>query len=183
MVTCTQPEQPSRCLHEPDGNEVSGATSAVSTIIAVAPLQLRFPTHGGMTSAAPGAQGSLAGGKATFAIHNRIWSTRRAEASAPRGCGNAIARAFAKAPVTVCGMVAVAPLQVRQRDPWRADVRRSWCTTFVGRQKSDFCDTQSHMVEPKSGGVSPPWSVKRAANGDIAPMLLRSSCAGSGAGT
>ena len=41
------------------------------------------------------------------------------------GCGNAIATACANTPAAVCRAIAEAPLQVRQRDPRRADTGRS----------------------------------------------------------
>ena len=58
--------------------------------VAVAPLQVRFATHGGLTPAAPGARGSLTAEKATFAMHESIFAgTRAGGVSPPWRYGNA----------------------------------------------------------------------------------------------
>ena len=57
--------------------------SAVCRTIAVAHLQVRLPSHGGLTPAAPGARRFFGAEKATFALYKRIFARTRAVAVSP----------------------------------------------------------------------------------------------------
>ena len=96
-------------------------------------LQARFPKHGGLTPAAPGAcafvhrksrnsvggrtRANRSGGRESPVVRETaIRKTIRFPFNGGRhnsGCGNAIARASANTPTTVFRTIAIAPLQVR----------------------------------------------------------------------
>jgi len=117
------------------------------------PLQVRSPSHGGLTPAAPGTS-AFVDRKSRNSVGGRTCANKSGGVN-PRGYGNPIATASANAPATVFRTVPVAPLQVRF--PSHGGLTPAALTHAVRLLlKSNFCAVQMRIPGKKSWGRKPP---------------------------
>jgi hypothetical protein len=103
----------------------ASSAAAVSCMLAVSPLQMRFRTPRRADARRSCALAFVHRRSRNFADKRSRCKVQERGASAPRGWATVISTTFIGAPPTVSCMFAVSPLQMRFRTPRRADVRRS----------------------------------------------------------